>query len=655
MGKPLKQEDAKIQKLPVMAAQGKLKITSFLNNMPLHSQNAFFKACTHPLAVEPIKAFIKQLEAFESVAFYDPFNNVPAFSSLHNLDNVKLSNVYVQQVKDIDKVTLGKNNKPVDTISEESPKALVVFAFDAQVQISNIRHLLPENCATLTLDSIKIPETYLTQTTNYLSQLNFATNFGFLRDEAGLHTRITIANYWGSYGAKDAQIWLCLFDKSGEILAHWQQSLGAPGEQLVIDSQDIRARFDLPEFTGSLFMHAIKIVGHDIVKYVCDVYDSAGKIHTVTHDSNSWPADYYAGILAPQEGEKILLWIQNCHPMTIMPGDVGLRLMGDEEIRYLETEIPPFGTYAWDLGVALPATYPAQYEVIANKYFTRPRFEVLQANGFRHISHANVERVDLTPDADLPAVSKYLGKGYILPFPIMPTDKFDTIIVPTAMATTQNSLPIHFYIYNRDGKMVGEKTHKPIARKQHVAINIEELLEGKEFAGGHIELAYDPAYLNQADGWLHALVRFRDKQTGQAAETSFGAHIYNIPIVYKNEPQTYKGNPPGLRTTLVLRTYGGEDTFCNLVYACSKDWLPKSSTDLILHNEKGQEVCKKRIEIPMSGSRLWTYKEMFNSQERAAAGEKSYVVIKDTTCRLFGFHGQVNKNNIFSLDHMFGF
>jgi len=654
MARALTQKSSKIQHMTDKESHGKLKITTFLNNLPLHSQNAFFKACTHPLAVDSINAFIKQLESFDSVAFYDPFNNAPAFGSIHNLSKVKISNIYVQQVADIGKDVLNISTKPVDQINAENPKVVVVVAFDATIQISNIRHLLPEDCTILTLDSIKIPAQYLTKPDNYLNQLNFATNFGFLRDEAGLHARISIGNYWGSYGAKDVEMCCWLFDANGKKIANWQQSMGNAGEQLTIDSREVRERFNLPEFTGSLFMHAIKITGHDIVKYVCDVFDTEGKVHSVTHDSNSWPADYYAGILAPQDGEKILLWIQNCYPVAIESGSIGLRLMGGDEVVYLEKEIAPFATYAWDLGSALSASFPAQYEIIANKYFTRPRFEVLQANGCRYISHANVERVDLVPDKDLPGISKHLGKGYILPFPIMPTDKFDTIIVPTPMATTQATLPLHLYIYDTDGKLVAEKTLPPIARANGTVIDAKSLV-GKEFKGGHVEIGYDAAHIAHADGWLHALIRCTDKVTGQAAETSFGAHIYNMPIVYKNEPQSYKGNPPGLRTTLVLRTAGGEDTFCNLIYPCSKEWLPHSSTDLILFNEKGVEVAKKQIKIPVNGSRLWTYKEMFGEQERTQAGQNSYIVIKDVTCRLFGFHGQINKNNVFSMDHMFGY
>ena len=647
-------KDNSIQTLISETQRNKLRITSFLNNLPLQSQNAFFKACTHPLAVDAINLFIKQLESFDSIACYDPFNNAPAFGSIHNLSKVKISNVYVQQVNDIGKNILEHLTKSIDQIKNEKPKALAVFTFDAAVQIQNIRHLLPDECTILTLDNIKIPAQYLTNQANYLNQLNFATNFGFLRDEGELHTRISIGNYWGNYGAKNVEMCCWLFDINGKPLANWQQSMGVAGEQLTIDSRDVRKRFNLPEFTGSLFMHAIKITGHDIVKYVCDVFDSNGKVHSVTHDSNSWPADYYSGVLAPQNGEKVLLWIQNCYPVPIKAGSIGLRIMGGEDEVYLEREIAPFASYAWDLGSGLPAKYPAQYEIIANKYFTRPRFEVLQANGFRYISHANVERIDLVPDTTLPKIIEHLGKGYILPFPIMPTDKFESIIVPTPMSTTQEFLALRLYVYDTGGKLVAEKTMPPIARSEKIVIDASSLV-GKDFKGGHVELGYDPDHIENADGWLHALVRYIDKSTGQAAETSFGAHIYNIPVVYKNEPQSYKGNPPGLRTTLVLRTCGGEDTFCNLIYPCSKDWLPQSSTDLILFNEQGVEIAKKHIEIPINGSRLWTYKEIFNEAEREESGQRSYIVIKDNSCRLFGFHGQVNKHNVFSLDHMFGF
>jgi hypothetical protein len=40
---------------------------------------------------------------------------------------------------------------------------------------------------------------------------------------------------------------------------------------------------------------------------------------------------------------------------------------------------------------------------------------------------------------------------------------------------------------------------------------------------------------------------------------------------------------------------------------------------------------------------------------RARAGNRAYAVIRDTTCRLFGYHGLLGDDGAFSLDHMFGF
>jgi len=37
------------------------------------------------------------------------------------------------------------------------------------------------------------------------------------------------------------------------------------------------------------------------------------------------------------------------------------------------------------------------------------------------------------------------------------------------------------------------------------------------------------------------------------------------------------------------------------------------------------------------------------------AGPDGYVLIRDVTCRLFGYHGLMTDAGAFSLDHMFGF
>ena len=46
---------------------------------------------------------------------------------------------------------------------------------------------------------------------------------------------------------------------------------------------------------------------------------------------------------------------------------------------------------------------------------------------------------------------------------------------------------------------------------------------------------------------------------------------------------------------------------------------------------------------------------MFDDAARTQAGPRAYVIIRDTTCRLFGYHGLSHPDGGFSLDHMFGF
>ena len=73
-------------------------------------------------------------------------------------------------------------------------------------------------------------------------------------------------------------------------------------------------RFDLPPFTGQLFIHAIGVAGHDVVKYALDTYASDnGASLSCTHDANAWPSDRYAGLPAPRDDERVMLWLQNSH------------------------------------------------------------------------------------------------------------------------------------------------------------------------------------------------------------------------------------------------------------------------------------------------------------------------------------------------------
>jgi hypothetical protein len=202
-----------------------------------------------------------------------------------------------------------------------------------------------------------------------------------------------------------------------------------------------------------------------------------------------------------------------------------------------------------------------------------------------------------------------------------------------------------------------------------VALTADEMLRDSRLPSGwgHLELVYDFAAGGEADGWLHGLFRYEDRASGHLAETSFGAHIFNTVLTYKSEPQSYGGRPPGLSTRLFLRL--GEaprDTLCHLIYPASLPWHRESTTDLLLYDRQGREVARRRVSIACSGSLFWRYHAMFDRRERDNAGTGAYVIVRDATCRLFGYHGLLGPNGhglegeapgsgAFSLDHMFGF
>jgi hypothetical protein len=111
-----------------------------------------------------------------------------------------------------------------------------------------------------------------------------------------------------------------------------------------------------------------------------------------------------------------------------------------------------------------------------------------------------------------------------------------------------------------------------------------------------------------------------------------------------------------LSTRLFLRLgEDGYDTMCQLIYPASRPWRRHSTTDIILCDGGGDEIARKSLAIPCSGSRLWRHHALFDAATRARAGAKAYAVIRDPTCRLFGYHGLLGSDGAFSLDHMFGF
>ncbi|MGI9337877.1 MAG: hypothetical protein ACR2P4_05130 [Gammaproteobacteria bacterium] len=623
----------------------------------------YFKALGHPLVADSAAALVGKIRAAKCAAVYDPLGQLPAFAALHGLSRDDYQSLYWRDALQLcadDCAALCITGLP-----KSGADLLFIPAFDAAPLLAQVRHLLPEGCAVMTLDEMRIPPRLLTDKRNYLNKLNFATNFAFFRDQdekgekGGRHTRITTANYWGGYGAKDTFLWCRLFGEDGAVLADFEMPLGPANGIVTIDSRKVRAAHSLPPFCGQLFISVVNGAGHDIVKYVIDTIGDDDGESSCTHDANAWPADLYAGLPAPAEGEKVILWVQNSHPAPIPANEIGLNVMGAEDTaRYLDETIAPFASCALDVAGLLPEVkWPQQLEIRAGKWFVRPRYEATTKSGRRRINHPNVERTDLSHDEQIRRAASFIGKGFILPAPILPLADFDTIALPTPMSSAQTSLPIEVILYGANGE---EKTREKLGvmprdncRELAVGRMLRDAAKGEQY--GHAELVYDMDADGVMDGWLHSLFRYADSDSGHIADTSFGAHLFNHSVVFRNEPQSYKGPPPGLSTRLFLRLMPHPArVFCHLIYPVSAKWHAKSTSRLELKNAAGEDIAAHDFAISASGSFFFFVDDVFGEADLHTAGEDGYILVRDQTCRLFGYHGW-RQGGGFAFDHMFGF
>jgi hypothetical protein len=642
---------------PIMA----LRIETFDN---LRGGNTLYKALTHPHAAEPARALGVALARYGPAAIVDPHGAAEGFAEIFGLEGVEIAGVFVPDVSRIGAAVLGRRARPITALAQCGGRSVFVAAFEADRLIGQLQPYLPQGAQTCSLDAMRIPQARLTNRRTYLDPLNFATNFALFRDTATLHTRIVTANYWSGYGSPAVTCWLTLFDGDGAVIAEWAETCSTAGGAIAIDSRRVRAQFGLGDFAGQLFIHVVGAAGHDIVKYALDTFgESGGELGTVsdgalscTHDANAWPAERYAGLPAPGPGERVILWVQNSHPTPIPAGAIGLNPMGEADIVVLPHAIGPFASRAVDVADLLPGlAWPRQIELRAGKHVVRPRYEII-AGGHRRIAHVNVERADLVPDPDLPQLDEVLGKGYLLPAPILPRAEWESLLLPTPMAVSQKELPVAAVVYDCEGREVARAPLGRLPRDHATALSLDAIADGLGDGHGHVELVYDFANGGSGDGWLHALFRYRHRLSGHAADTSFGAHLFNTILVYKDEPQSYVGRPPGLSTRLFLRLGEGDyDTFCHLIYPASLPWRPTSATEIILYDREGAEIARTALAIPCSGSRLLRYHALFSEATRVEAGAGAYAVIRDPTCRLFGYHGLLGQGGAFSLDHMFGF
>lgn len=612
--------------------------------------NVLYKALAHPLAAEALTRMEKAF-AGQTIVTYDPEDTVRTLVALY--PGLKPSVVLVHDTEQVGQPDgFGGAKQALLELPDTEADIILALSFDDAKMRGRLGKLL-DGRTLHTLAPARLPDDMIVRGRPYLDKLNFATNFAFFRDDDQFSTRIVTANYWSNYGSHDLRYWLRLYDQSGQVIAQWEQPVTQSGAGITIDSAQIRERFSLPPFMGQLFIHVIGARGHDVVKYALDVWGRNGDPSlSVTHDANAWPSVRYATLPAPEADETLTVWVQNSHATTIPAGGITFNPMGVEEHRGVDRAIGPFETIAVDVGKIFPElTWPAQLEMRAGRHLVRPRYEITQ-RGRTRIAHLNVERDNIRPDPAIRNFAPSLGRGFLLPFPILDPAKFESFIQPNPMSEALETLPVRLDIFDDAGQPVGSHFLGNLPRNHSTAIALHDLTDRP----GHADLVYDFRDGGEADGWLHALMRYRNRETDHAAETSFGAHIFNTLMTWRSEPQSYSGPPPGLTTRLFLKL--GHDhlrSFCCLIHPASIEGTDESETVLLLHAADGTLVAETGIRIQPSGSYMVRPHELFESAHLERAGVGGYILIRDLTCRLFGYHGLENGEGGFSLDHMFGF
>ncbi len=616
--------------------------------------SCFFKALGHLEIQAKLQELIKKLSSGKKIAIYDPENRADEFFDLTGLSPKLFTDIFAQ------KLELAESKKLVSTLPNADIEILLILAFDAKRYHDHIKHLLKASWQVWTLDEIRLPDEMIAKKDQYLNPLNWATNFVWFKECDGIHTKLVTANYWVKYGGKDVVSYMYLLDSEGKLLKSWHEKLEDKVEPFYLSSKEIKKRFELPDFMGQIFIHMVGAAGHDVVKYALDVYGDDPTILSATHDANPWPCQYFAGLPAPKKDEKVTLWLQNTHPVKIKKNTISLNVMGEESHQFIEQEIPAYGMLEVDVSNYFPEQFfPAQFEVNAGNYFVRPRYEVENLTTKRKcIAHVNVERDNLANDPKIKEITKFIGKGYIFPTPIMPINEYHSEILPTPMSRSLKHTPLKAIAYSSDGQELATHKFGNLPRNHKSYLDVNEFIKNIEFFKtpgnyGNLQLVYDFEVGDDADGWMHGILKCKDKETEHFAETSFGSHIFNNITTYKGEPQSYKGPPPGLSTSLFLRVCPGKNNSLSyLIYPVSDVWHPKSNT-LITLLDGDQEIAKHEVQIDANGCYLLDCYKIFGKSTIMRLAKPS-VSIVDRTCRLFGYH-MLKGSQAFSMDHMFGF
>ena len=257
------------------------------------------------------------------------------------------------------------------------------------------------------------------------------------------------------------------------------------------------------------------------------------------------------------------------------------------------------------------------------------------------------------------ALAEMLGKGYLLPAPVLPREAWRTSVLPTPMAVGQSELPIAAIVYDPQGNEVlrrplgrlprGRVTRsRPRRRSRHgsarrrlrprrAGLRFLGRRRGRWLAARDLPLSRTGDRPCRRDQFWRACLQHHPDLSRRAAilrRPAAGAVDPAVPAARRRRLRhVVPSDLPGLAAVAAGKRHRN-----------------------LLCDGSGREIARAAMAIPCSGSRLWRYHALFDAAERARAPAPALTRSSATpTCRLFGYHGLLGGDGAFSLDHMFGF
>ncbi|MHB8484091.1 MAG: hypothetical protein ACYDBV_15450, partial [Nitrospiria bacterium] len=131
---------------------------------------------------------------------YDPEGHLDDMLSMTGLPAPQT--LYVQAIE-----ALHPKASLISNITKDKPSSLLILSFEPEKHLAHMGHLIPQGCKVESLAELRLPQEMISNSKEYLSDLNFSTNYALFREKDGWHTRLKSANCWAKYSAQPFKLW----------------------------------------------------------------------------------------------------------------------------------------------------------------------------------------------------------------------------------------------------------------------------------------------------------------------------------------------------------------------------------------------------------------------------------------------------------------